>query len=432
MISSGPTSSAQSVSVEPSKPPYRILIIEDELDISTLTRRIIEKTLPCSISAAYSGDSGMAELARGPFDLVITDMRLPGVHGLELIESIRTTYPDTSIIVMTGFTDAFPYVEAVDAGADDFLAKPFQTAELQAKVLRVIRERELRQANAVAQKKYRSLFESSSEGMALLDGRSLLITDANQACCDLVGRTSDALRGQPFAELLGRQDADRFMQWLALCTACGRGTIGDLQVHTPDGRTLVVDISLTFLEVGTESIALIACKDVTERHEIHRRLADAAQKDKLSGLFNKSAFDSRIAWAVAKARQQEAGLVLMMIDLDNFKQCNDKYGHQIGDQLLAQVGKVIQGSIRTQLSDEGFRCGGDEFAVILGGTSFEGGIAVAERMLQQFRSIETYGASMSIGMAVFTPDLSAEALVKKADTALYAAKSGGKDKVHTA
>ena len=411
---------------------YAVLIVEDDADIAKLTERIVKRTLTCETTLAGDGDTGLAELAKTPYDVVITDMRLPGTHGLELLEKIRSAHPNISIIVATGFTDVFPYVEAVATGADDFLSKPFQAAELQAKLLRVIRERDLRHASTLAEKKYRRLFESSSEGMALLDGQSLLITDANQACADLFDRERDALLGISFASLLRGEDGERFTQWLPLCNIRGKGTIGDLTAKTPTGCIIVLDISLTFIEVDTESIVFLTCKDVTERHEVHRRLADAAQRDKLTGLFNKDAFESRMAWAVSKAHQQESGLVLLLIDLDNFKHCNDTFGHQVGDQLLANVGGVIKSSIRTTISDVGFRCGGDEFSVILDGTNLQGALVVAERMLEEFRNSETYGTSMSIGLAGLAPGMTPAKLIKQADTALYKAKAEGKDTVRTA
>ena len=118
--------------------------------------------------------------------------------------------------------------------------------------------------------------------------------------------------------------------------------------------------------------------------------------------------------------------------MDNFKHCNDTFGHQVGDQLLANVGGVIKSSIRTTISDVGFRCGGDEFSVILDGTNLQGALVVAERMLEEFRNSETYGTSMSIGLAGLAPGMTPAKLIKQADTALYKAKAEGKDTVRTA
>ena len=130
---------------------------------------------------------------------------------------------------------------------------------------------------------------------------------------------------------------------------------------------------------------------------------------------------------MASAAEKGAPLALFMIDLDNFKQCNDTHGHQIGDLLLKNVGEVIKHSIRITAYDEGFRCGGDEFAVLLHDFCEGGTAVVANRMQEAFRAIERYGTSMSIGVAEFKPGMASRQLIEAADKALYEAKGQGKD-----
>ena len=124
---------------------------------------------------------------------------------------------------------------------------------------------------------------------------------------------------------------------------------------------MAVDISVTFIKEQSEEVVFLAFKDVTAKRGIDERLADAAQKDVLTGLYNKRSYQNRIEWVTSKARQKESDLALLVIDLDNFKKCNDTYGHQTGDKILQSVGRVIVKCIRGGDSDQGFRVGGDEF-----------------------------------------------------------------------
>jgi diguanylate cyclase (GGDEF)-like protein len=132
---------------------------------------------------------------------------------------------------------------------------------------------------------------------------------------------------------------------------------------------------------------------------------------------------------VASASEKGAPLALLMIDLDNFKRCNDTNGHQTGDTLLKSVGDVIKKSIRITAYDEGFRCGGDEFAVLLHNFSPSGFVVVAERMQHEFDKVERFGTTMSIGVAEYRPGMNSGELIEAADKALYAAKAMGKNAI---
>jgi diguanylate cyclase (GGDEF)-like protein len=116
------------------------------------------------------------------------------------------------------------------------------------------------------------------------------------------------------------------------------------------------------------------------------------------------------------------------MDLDNFKQCNDTYGHQTGDEVLRTLGGIIRRSVRAH-TDEGFRFGGDEFAVILFGATAEVGGNIAERMRAEFVAGSTYGTTISIGVVQYARPKSASEFIGQADEALYAAKANGKNTI---
>lgn len=407
----------------------RILVTDDQESVVLLIERVIKDAFSCHISTTSTGDEALALLQASPFDVFVTDMKMPGLHGLELIEKAMEACPDIHILVMTGYPGDFPYVEVIQRGAKDFLNKPFLPAELEAKLIRVLRERHLRHDLQVAHNKYKSLFDLSMDGTLLLDLDTFVIEDANDAYCSLLGVDKVELVGTSFAEDLDPADRERFEMWMGICGRSGKGTMGDLPVHHSKGRCLHFDVTVTIVRADCEEFAFLAFKDITEKQEVDRKLAEAAQKDALTGLYNKRSFTNRIEWAVASAAEKGAPLALLMIDLDNFKRCNDTHGHQAGDALLASVGEVIRKSIRITAYDEGFRCGGDEFAVLLHNFSPRGFVVVAERMQHEFDKIERYGATMSIGVAEFRPGMDSAGLIEAADKALYSAKAQGKNAI---
>ncbi len=412
---------------------YRILVADDQESITALIERVVGLRLGCQVTCARDGLEVLKIIEQGPVDVLVTDMMMPGLHGFDLLEKVHAACPAMDIIVMTGYPEDFPYVEVVHAGAQDFINKPFPHAELEAKLLRLFKERELERERIMAESKYRSLFELSADGMVLLEDDTFTIADANRAFSELVGVLSSSLKGKPIADLFTGSDRLRLEQGLIICSHRGGGTMADLLIAHPSGRQIHVDISASFIRTEFGRNVFLTFKDVTEKREVERQLAEAAEKDALTGLFNKRSFQNRIAWATARARDNNTPVTLLMIDLDNFKKCNDTYGHQVGDELLVSVGHVIRRSIRTSMTDEGFRCGGDEFAVILQETNAEGALQVAQRMQSEFERIENrYGTTMSIGVACGTGTITSEELIRKSDDALYRAKGAGKNAIEVA
>lgn len=408
---------------------YRVLIADDQESITALVYRLVSTRLGCQVCVATNGDQVLKYMAEQPIDVLITDMMMPGTHGTELVEQVKSMQPDTAIIVMTGYSTDFPYVEVIQAGACDFLSKPFAHAELEAKLIRIFRERALIKQWMVAENKYRSLFELSAFGMVLLHDKTHLIVDANHAFRELCGLGASALLNKSILDLFEATDRMRLEQWLAICSRSGGGTMGDLIMTSAEGKQLHVDISTTFIEAENERNVFLSFKDVTGKSEIESRLAEVAQKDELTGLYNKRSFQTRIEWAVENAQNLGTPVSLLLIDLDNFKRCNDTYGHPVGDILLRNVGEVIEKSIRISTQDEGFRCGGDEFTVILHGADAEASNRVAQRMQSQFARLETYGTTMSIGIAVYRDNMPVNTFIRLADEALYKAKDEGKNTI---
>lgn len=170
-------------------------------------------------------------------------------------------------------------------------------------------------------------------------------------------------------------------------------------------------------------------------------LASSAQMDALTRLRNRRYFDERLDEELAAARRFGRAVSLILLDIDHFKQVNDRFGHLFGDRVLQEVAKTLSSSLRE--IDVACRYGGEEFAVILTETDLAGGVQVAERLRQTAESFALawrgQGASISVSCGVASSTqatqletLSAPILVYAADQALYVAKSTGRNRVVTA
>ncbi len=121
-----------------------MLIVDDNAMVRETLFRLVE-TLGFSVEAASSGPEALESMERTPYTFLLTDMKMPGMDGMDLIREARRRHPDLSIISMTGYSEGYRYVDVINAGASDFIKKPFDIEELEAKVRRIVNERTLRQ-----------------------------------------------------------------------------------------------------------------------------------------------------------------------------------------------------------------------------------------------------------------------------------------------
>jgi diguanylate cyclase (GGDEF)-like protein/PAS domain S-box-containing protein len=427
----------------------RVLVADDESAIANLIATEVRRRLGCTVDPVFDGDQALAALRDRRYDVLITDMLMPGCHGLELVTRVKEQYPATDVLVTTAFPADFPYVDSIHAGATDFIEKPHAPEELQAKLMRIFRERalnaelkgekkriqddmaemeRLRDERAAAETKFQHLFDYCMNGMLVVSPYSFLIQDLNHAFSEICGRPREDLNGRPIFEFFDDIERERLRQGMVLVTDTGKATLGDIMLRRPDGTVVCLDVSLSHIPIESEPLIHFVCQDVTEQREMHRQLTEIAQTDQLTGLYNKRSFDTRLGAAVGRAKKDGYPLTLLFIDIDEFKQCNDTHGHQIGDDLLASVGKLITRHTRTRM-DSAFRYGGDEFAIILAQSGTAAASHVAERIRVEFCSGETYGTSLSIGVGVYTVGMSAGELLRNADHALYRAKHSGKNQI---
>jgi diguanylate cyclase (GGDEF)-like protein len=168
-------------------------------------------------------------------------------------------------------------------------------------------------------------------------------------------------------------------------------------------------------------------REVTaELEEKTRILQEVSITDNLTGLYNQRHFYHVLGQEMERARRQERPLSLLLLDIDGFKNYNDRHGHQDGDEALMSLGEVIRDSIRKNV-DSGFRYGGDEFTVILPETNRKQAKGVAERIVRAFAGKGR--ATLSIGLVDLKPIYDLRQFVKLADEAMYRAKHQGGNRV---
>jgi len=212
----------------------------------------------------------------------------------------------------------------------------------------------------------------------------------------------------------------------------------ETQIITADGRRLPIRLSATVLKQADKEIGSVGFfHDLSEQKRLEEMLRHLSITDGLTGLYNQRHFHATISDELARARRYARPLSLICMDLDHFKQVNDRYGHLEGDNLLRMVGAQIKGAIRR--SDHAFRYGGDEFFILLPETDIGQAMVTAQRVLQAFakrcrveltdKNQDLPRLALSIGVVQRQDEVEADALIKRADLAMFAAKQKGGDQI---
>lgn len=227
-------------------------------------------------------------------------------------------------------------------------------------------------------------------------------------------------------------------RWLWILS---RGAVVD---HAPDGsplRFLATSVDITRQKLAEEELAATVRQRRSLEQELiraNRRLTTLSEMDSLTELPNRRKFDKVLEREFRRTRRNQPSMALMMIDVDHFKNFNDLYGHQAGDECLRAVAEALSKTVQRS-GDIVTRYGGEEFAAVLAETDEAGAVEMAARMLAAVRSLAHPHAgspvnilTVSIGLTTFSLDASGQPptpqhLLRAADRALYAAKEAGRN-----
>jgi diguanylate cyclase (GGDEF)-like protein/PAS domain S-box-containing protein len=280
----------------------------------------------------------------------------------------------------------------------------------------------------------RQVFLNTAEGICVTepDGR---ITEVNPAFTRMTGYSQDELIGQKVSIFQsGMHDKVFYTEmWDSLS---GNGSwSGELWNRTKDGTAVPQLCSIEAVRgaaTGAVESYVAVYHDISEIKSTQQRLHHLANHDPLTGLPNRSFLSDMLGYSIAQAKRESRRLAVLFVDLDDFKDVNDSYGHDTGDRLLIWIAEKLRHELREK--DIIARFGGDEFVIIIPDLDHGESVAlVARRLLAAVREPYILGTqsirpSLSIGIAVY-PDGSAEQaeLLRDADAAMYAAKQAGRN-----
>jgi diguanylate cyclase (GGDEF)-like protein/PAS domain S-box-containing protein len=290
------------------------------------------------------------------------------------------------------------------------------------------------QALVASEERYRNLVEHSPHAIVL--HRRGEVVYANPEAARIVAADGpSSLVGLKIADYVDEDSAALIRERLAALDANGAPLPpAQVRLRAQNGRWRDVEIVST-LATFPEGLAVqTVARDVTDRKRLEEELTRLATTDTLTGAHNRHSFFVRGEAEVARARRHRRPLSAMMFDIDLFKQVNDRWGHAVGDEVLAVIGRACRAALRTE--DLFGRIGGEEFAVLLPEIDIAAAASAAERLRNRLAGLRVRGngdkvsVTVSVGVSQLLPrDRGLDDILKRADDALYTAKRAGRNRV---
>jgi diguanylate cyclase (GGDEF)-like protein/PAS domain S-box-containing protein len=414
--------------------PIKVLLVDDDEDDFVLTRNLLSEINGGSFKLdwAQTYAEGMQRIEVAEHAIYLLDYQLGRRNGLELLrETIgRCRGP---MILLTGQADEAVDVEAMKAGAADYLIKSQIDASLLGRSMRYALER----AHAVralreSEERYQRLVELSPDAIIVhADGRIVFI---NSAGVNLLGaETPDQLTGLPIMNFVHRDFREAVENRISKLLEQGVAVpFAEEKLVRLDGMMFFAEVAaIPFVFEDRPAVQMVA-RDISTRKQTEERLVHDAFHDPLTGLPNRALFLEHLKLAMDRSKRPKGYLfAVLFLDLDRFKNINDSLGHTIGDQLLEAIARRLEVCLRQ--IDIVARFGGDEFAVLLDGIEDSSdAVRVAERIQRELHMPLNLGGhevftSASIGIALSGRAYHhTEEIVRDADTAMYRAKTLGK------
>ncbi|NNG25236.1 EAL domain-containing protein [Telluria aromaticivorans] len=449
----------------------RILVVDDEPVNVQLLEYLLKTTGYENVSATYDPRQVVSLHLKHRFDLIILDLHMPGMDGFDVMEALKPLESDSWLPVLVVTAEPDKKLAALEAGARDFIGKPFDTVEVMTRIRNLLEvrllhresqdygvglERQVRERTAELAR-FRGAMDATLDAIFLIDTANMAIVDVSDGACRMLGFSRDALlRIDPVAlglgtrELLERHlaaDAPAAKAFASLGVAVEDAEAGE---HHPQFDTLPgdivetellraggqgavpVEISWKLQDLGKSRMLIAVARDISERLHAQQRLRHMSHYDALTGLPNRTLFFENLNDAIELARDKNWRVAVLCITLDRFKIINDSLGTELGDELLGQFSTRLVRVVR--LRESVGRLGGDEFALFLTMTrDQQEAVNMANEVREALRaSFDLHGQqaalTASIGIAMYPEDaLDPGTLVKYADAAMVRAKEAGRD-----
>ncbi|WP_346398737.1 putative bifunctional diguanylate cyclase/phosphodiesterase [Pseudomonas syringae] len=424
-----------------------ILIIDDDVHVRELLEVLLQNQGYRTLTAE-SGELALAMIKRQAPDLILLDIMMPGMDGYEVASQLKAekNTANIPIIMLSALDDQSSRLSGLEAGAEEYLNKPVDSAELWLRVRNMLRlkafgdylknhslilEDQLQQ-RTIDLERFRTVMDASEDAIFLINRNTMSLIEFNRRACQLLGYTAEELSHKTPAEL-GETSMEKLeVVYDRIIAGKGPSEPLETQIRDKSGRDVEVEIHRQAYRTGEDWVIVGIVRDITRRKESDQRLLTMAHYDTLTGLPNRDLFFTSLQMGMTQAAISRWKLAVLTINLDDFKNINETWGHVLGDEVLLEVSRRLSNCLNA--SDTLGRVDGDQFAMIL---MLRDGQAGTRQTLERIRNalrvpfhIEGQSLVMtaSIGIALYPEDgEDSRELIRHAYTAMNSARKIGPD-----
>ena len=423
-----------------------ILIVDDQSVNVQLLEYLLTNTGYTNVSSTTDSRT-VADLHRANhYDLIILDLHMPHMNGFDVMEALKPMETEAYLPVLVVTAEPDKKVAALEAGARDFVGKPFDPVEVLTRIRNMLEvrlmHRESRNYGALLEQtvrertaelqRFRSAMDATADAIFLIEMASMKLVDVNEGACRMLGYSREQMLEIAPASLGLAAPAELTHQAQRGGEIKGEPELIEAELVRADAAPVPVETYWQLQTLGPSHILIAVARDISERIIAQQRLKHMASYDTLTGLPNRTLFYQSLRESIEIAQDKQWRIAVLFIALDRFKIVNDSLGSELGDELLRQFGTRLVQCVR--IRDTVGRLGGDEFALIVTMTrNQQEAVLVANEVREALRAPfdlhgQQAGLTTSIGIAIYPDDaLDPETLVRYADTAMVRAKEAGRD-----
>jgi diguanylate cyclase (GGDEF)-like protein len=412
-----------------------ILFVEDEPEVRFELKRFLQR-YSSNVITADNGEEGLQLFKKHTPDIVISDIKMPKMNGIDMAKAIKKLVPSQTIIFTTAHSDNSYFLEAIEMQVDGYILKPVDLGLLKKKINDFNKN--------IVLKREKRLYESILDDIAQMQDIMLAVYDQNRLpifynkkLLSFLGYDSFQIFLTEYTSLSKKfeTDEDCFstkshneIQWIE--------EIKDIEVDKRIVSMRGTDMLeskffLVSLSDKTQSNNIIVTfSEVTSIVEKKQQYKQDAYTDELTQIDNRARFNILFEEAIETSKEKQIPLSIILLDIDNFKHINDRHGHVVGDNVLKLFTALILNNIRVE--DSFSRWGGEEFVLLLSDTTLKNAKDIAENLRDV---IENYDFGIdkkltcSFGVTVGNEGDTSGSLFERVDKALYKAKNGGRNRV---